>query len=71
VDVRTGPHVHGYDYVVVPVTGGTFTVIGADGSSHDLTQHAGLPYRGSTGTAHDVTSLGSAPAVFVEIELKR
>ena len=29
----TGPHVHEYDYVVVPVTGGRFTVINSEGTT--------------------------------------
>ena len=66
----TGPHVHEYDYVVVPVTGGRFTVTDSDGAMHQLTQHAGEPYRGTAGTAHDVANAADAPAVFVEIELK-
>jgi hypothetical protein len=65
----TGPHVHGHDYVVVPVTGGTFIVTGADGAVREMTQHAGVPYRGTAGTAHDVANGGEQPAVFVEVEL--
>ena len=65
----TGPHVHEFDYIVVPVTGGTFTVTDSDGATREMTQQAGAPYRGSTGTAHNV--MANAPAVFAEIELKR
>ena len=68
---NTGWHVHEYDYIVVPVTGGTFVVTDPDGATHELTQHAGSPYLGSTGTEHDVVNATGAPAVFVEIELKR
>jgi quercetin dioxygenase-like cupin family protein len=64
----TGPHVHEYDYVVIPVTGGTFTVTNADGTTREMIQRAGSPYRGAAGTDHDVVS--SAAAVFVEVELK-
>ena len=67
----TGWHVHEYDYVVVPVTGGTFAVTTPDGATRELVQRAGSPYRGSAGTEHDVVNAGGAPAVFVEIELKR
>jgi quercetin dioxygenase-like cupin family protein len=66
---NTGHHVHEYDYVVVPVSGGTFTITDADGGTHEMTQQAGVAYLGSAGTAHDVVA--GAPAVFVEIELKR
>jgi hypothetical protein len=66
----TGPHVHELDYVVVPVTGGTFTVVEADGSARVLTQEAGRPYTGTAGTEHDVVSASPGPISFVEIELK-
>jgi quercetin dioxygenase-like cupin family protein len=66
-----GWHVHEYDYIVVPVTGGTFAVTGPDGDTRELTQHAGTPYLGRAGTEHDVANVSGAPASFVEIELKR
>ena len=66
-----GWHVHEYDYIVVPVTGGTFAVTGPDGSRRELIQQAGVPYLGSAGTEHDVVNASGRPAVFVEIELKR
>jgi hypothetical protein len=67
--VSTGPHVHEYDYIVVPVTGGTFRVTDSDGTIHELTQRGGTPYQGTAGTSHDVENVG-LPAIFVEIELK-
>jgi beta-alanine degradation protein BauB len=66
----TGRHRHEFDYVVVPVTGGTFTVTDADGSVREMEQVAGAAYLGTAGTDHDVVS-HTAGAVFVEIELKR
>jgi len=68
---ETGDHVHEYDYVVVPVSGGTFAVTGPDGAVRELDQQAGAPYVGTAGTAHNVANAGRAPASFVEIELKR
>jgi hypothetical protein len=68
---NTGHHVHEYDYIVVPVTGGTFTVSAPDGATRELTQHAGAPYLGTAGTEHDVVNSSGARATFVEIELKR
>jgi len=53
------------------VTGGTFTVIGPEDDTHELTQVAGVPHLGSAGTERDVVNAGGAGAVFVEIELKR
>jgi quercetin dioxygenase-like cupin family protein len=66
---NTGRHVHEYDYLVVPVTGGTFRVSAPDGATREMTQRAGEPYLGTAGTEHDVVA--GAAAVFVEIELKR
>jgi hypothetical protein len=67
----TGPHRHEFDYVVVPVTGGTFTVTGYDGSVRTMTQTAGTPYLGTTGTEHEVVNVSGQAVSFVEIELKR
>ena len=67
----TGQHRHEYDYVVVPITGGTFTVIDVDGSEREMSQVAGSPYIGAAGTAHDVVNATDQEAVFVEIELKQ
>jgi beta-alanine degradation protein BauB len=67
----TGPHRHELDYVVVPVTGGSFLVTETDGSLREMTQVPGAPYLGSAGTAHSVANAPGQEAVFVEIELKR
>jgi quercetin dioxygenase-like cupin family protein len=67
----TGWHVHENDYVIVPVTGGTFEVTAPDGGKQQLSQEAGSPYLGQAGTEHDVANVGAPSAVFVEIELKR
>jgi beta-alanine degradation protein BauB len=67
----TGRHRHEFDYVVVPVTGATFTVTDSDGSARKMTQVAGSPYLGTAGTDHDVVSDSADMVVFVEIELKR
>jgi beta-alanine degradation protein BauB len=68
---ETGDHRHEYDYLVVPVTGGMFTVIERDGSTRELAQEAGVPYRGRAGTEHNVINASGRAATFVEIELKR
>jgi beta-alanine degradation protein BauB len=67
----TGWRVHEYDYLVVPVTGGTFAVTAPDGGTREMIQEAGSPYLGTAGTEHDVVNVSGAAAVFVEIELKR
>jgi quercetin dioxygenase-like cupin family protein len=68
---ETGEHRHEYDYLVVPVSGGTFTVIERDGSTRELAQEAGVPYLGRAGTEHNVVNASGRAATFVEIELKR
>ena len=66
----TGAHVHEYDYVIVPVTGGTLTAVSTtDGSARTITQVAGSPYTGQAGLAHTVTADADG-IVFVEVELK-
>ena len=66
----TGAHVHEYNYVIVPVTGGTLTAVSTtDGSARTITQVAGSPYTGQAGLAHTVTADADG-IVFVEVELK-
>jgi beta-alanine degradation protein BauB len=67
----TGHHRHEYDYVVVPITGGTFAITEPDGSRREMTQHATHSYLGRAGTEHNVINRSGGTAVFVEIELKR
>ena len=67
---ETGHHVHEFDYLVVPLTGGAFLVIEADGSTRELVQEAGAPYLGKQGTEHNVINRSGRVASFVEVELK-
>jgi quercetin dioxygenase-like cupin family protein len=67
----TGHHRHEYDYVVVPVSGGTFAVLEAGGTTRELTQQSAAAYLGRAGTEHNVINRSGRTAVFVEIELKR
>ncbi len=67
----TGHHRHEYDYVVVPISGGTFAVTEPDGTTREMTQQAATAYLGRAGTEHNVTNRSGRTAVFVEVELKR
>jgi beta-alanine degradation protein BauB len=69
-DDATGHHVHEYDYVIVPVTGGRFEVIEHDGTAREMVQEAAAPYQGHAGTSHDVVNRSGRAATFIEIELK-
>ncbi len=67
---QTGEHVHEWDYVVVPLTGGTLQVH----SSGEVTSNHLVPGRSYTrgaGTRHNVVNDSDEECAFVEIELKR
>jgi hypothetical protein len=66
----TGPHRHEYDYVVVPVTGGSFEIVAPDGASREMIQETAGSYLGRAGTEHNVINRSGRQAIFVEIELK-
>jgi len=68
---NTGHHRHEYDYVIVPISGGTFLVTEPDGTTREMAQQAAVAYLGRAGTEHDVINHSGDTAVFVEIELKR
>jgi beta-alanine degradation protein BauB len=65
----TGPHRHGLDYVVVPLTTGALEIHGADGVAvSELV--TGRAYARAAGVEHDVRNVNPFEFVFVEIELK-
>lgn len=65
---ETGWHVHGHDYVIVPLTDGTLALDlpGNNSMTANLTQ--GVPYSRREGVEHNVTNGGPAPLAFLEIE---
>jgi quercetin dioxygenase-like cupin family protein len=65
----TGHHVHGHDYVVVPLTTGTLRLVEPDGV-RDVQLTAGQSYARLAGVAHDVVNANDFEFSFVEIELK-
>jgi beta-alanine degradation protein BauB len=66
---ETGHHVHGHDYVVVPLTTGKLRLIEPAGV-RDVGLTAGGSYARLTGVAHNVININSFEFSFVEIELK-
>ncbi|MFF3314700.1 cupin domain-containing protein [Streptomyces sp. NPDC003035] len=66
----TGPHVHQYDYVVVPLTDGTIRILAPGGAEGTSELSAGESYARPAGAEHEVVNAGDAPLAFVEIELK-
>lgn len=66
----TGWHRHGYDYVIVPVIGGSVEMVAADGARTAVTMEPGRSYYRPAGVEHDVVNGPSGELRFVEVELK-
>ena len=67
---ETGHHVHGYDYVVVPLSTGTLRLVEANGV-REVQLRAGASYARRAGVAHNVINVNDYEFAFVEVELKR
>jgi len=65
----TGYHVHGHDYVVVPLTTGTLRLEEPTGT-RDAALQAGVSYARPAGIAHNVINVNDFEFRFVEIEIK-
>jgi quercetin dioxygenase-like cupin family protein len=67
---ETTPHVHQWDYVVVPMTDGTLRLIAPDGSESQAQLTFGVSYARPAGVAHNVINAGTEELVFIEVEMK-
>ena len=67
---ETGWHRHEHDYVVVPLTTGTLTIIDADGEHRNVLT-IGQSYAREIGVEHNVINRNECPFAFVEIEFLR
>ena len=65
---ETGWHIHGHDYVIVPLTDGTLGLDVPDGAPFAAALTQGVPYSRREGVHHNVTNAGTAPLAFLEIE---
>lgn len=65
----TGYHVHGRDYVVVPITSGALRLEEPEGV-RDVPLEAGASYARPAGVSHNTINPGDSEFCFVEIELK-
>lgn len=65
----TGYHVHGHDYVVVPMTTGLLRLEEPQGV-REVQLTAGVSYTRLSGVAHNVINANQFEFSFVEIELK-
>jgi beta-alanine degradation protein BauB len=68
---ETGRHLHGYDYVVVPLFDGNLLIEQPDGTSHVTELHAHQPYARRAGVDHNVINSNDFDFSFIEIELLR
>lgn len=64
----TGMHVHVFDYIAIPISGGNFTATLDTGEVMEFQQEAGNPYQRSAGVHHNVRFVGEGKASFVEVE---
>ena len=64
----TGMHVHEFDYIAIPISGGNFTATLDTGEVMEFQQEAGTPYQRSAGVHHNVRFVGEGKASFVEVE---
>ena len=53
----TGHHIHEYDYVVVPLTGGELTIVDSEGNSTKFPTEMGGARARQKGVAHNVFNL--------------
>ena len=65
---ETGWHIHGHDYVIVPLTDGRLDLTLPDGAKAEAALRQGVPYSRRTGVAHNVVNGGDAPLAFLEVE---
>ena len=65
---ETGHHVHGHDYVVVPLTSGTLKLEEPTGT-RSVRLEAGASYARPAGVAHNVINDNPHEFRFVEVEL--
>lgn len=67
---ETGFHVHGMDYVVVPLGDGRLQLEAPDGAVTFAEMKHGQSYARSAGVHHNVINAADHEYAFVEIELK-
>ena len=67
---ETGEHVHGLDYVVVPLASGRLKIISENGEASVSELRQGVSYARKAGVRHNVINANPFEYAFIEIELK-
>ena len=66
---EVGHHVHGLDYVVVPIMDGNLRAVTSEGESVNQLR-VGQPYFRNAGVEHNVINANSSEFAFIEVEIK-
>jgi ketosteroid isomerase-like protein len=66
---ETGWHVHGHDYVIVPLTDGLLRLEEPGGATREAPLARHVPYSRREGVAHNVINAADAPLAFLEVEV--
>ncbi len=67
---ETGFHIHGMDYVVVPMLDGRLKLVSPEGAETFAELKAGQSYFRNSGVHHNVINANDFDFAFVEIEFK-
>ena len=67
---ETGEHIHGMDYVVVPLINGRLKLVSTTGDETFADMQQGGSYFRKAGVHHNVINANDFEFAFVEIELK-
>ena len=66
---EVGHHVHGLDYVVVPIMDGNLRAVNSEGESVNELK-VGQPYFRNAGVEHNVINANEGEFAFIEVEIK-
>ena len=66
---EVGHHVHGLDYVVVPIMDGNLRAVTTEGESVNQLK-VGQPYFRNAGVEHNVINANPGEFAFIEVEIK-
>ena len=67
---ETGEHVHGMDYIVVPLADGQLKIVSPEGAESLVSLQRGASYFRKAGVHHNVINANAFDYAFVEIELR-
>ena len=66
---ETGWHIHGHDYVIVPLTDGTLLLEEPGDVTREASLKQHVPYARRAGVEHNVVNAGNGDLSFLEVEI--